>query len=396
MFEKISFATQDIYNVNEPIDIGHLVECLLFYGKTTVIANHSILRQLLKAFGVDNLITLIDEEILDIIYTESNVGVLARTINGVEHHDFGEISSEKFSKQEYIRTLCIDLTGKEGKGRRQARRIENKITASKHDHMILEGTRETILDSNYLNQAARLVLQNLVPEIGSTQDLIFEAERPDKEFIIKTNLDFGAINKLYHQRIPPSHSTITRATVLSHILNSEKEFYFSSALDAELATNPVTNQLGSLKINELLNKTTKSGQVLSNFLDFSLDSTKSIREAINSSQLLIDDIIPVILNSTEFKKWILGKEFDGNLIKEYHQEVIRETPFEKLPGKTTRWGVFTGLGFGADLIATGGIGTAIGVSLGVLDTFFLDKLLTGWKPNQYISDINNLLYEKNT
>ena len=37
-------------------------------------------------------------------------------------------------------------------------------------------------------------------------------------------------------------------------------------------------------------------------------------------------------------------------------------------------------------MATGGIGTAVGLGLGALDTFYLDKLISGWKPNQFIED----------
>jgi hypothetical protein len=44
------------------------------------------------------------------------------------------------------------------------------------------------------------------------------------------------------------------------------------------------------------------------------------------------------------------------------------------------------LGLLADSIATGGVGTAIGLTVGALDTFCLDKLFSGWKPNQFIEE----------
>ncbi|NQU84350.1 MAG: hypothetical protein HQ541_01190, partial [Mariniphaga sp.] len=49
-------------------------------------------------------------------------------------------------------------------------------------------------------------------------------------------------------------------------------------------------------------------------------------------------------------------------------------------------GIFTGAGIIADAVATRGIGTVIGLGLGALDTFYLDKLISGWKPNQFIED----------
>ena len=73
MFEAISFCTQDKVNTTAPIDIGALVECILFYEKTTVIANQAILSQLIKYFCVERLLVLIDEGLLNLVYTESFV-----------------------------------------------------------------------------------------------------------------------------------------------------------------------------------------------------------------------------------------------------------------------------------------------------------------------------------
>jgi ABC-type branched-subunit amino acid transport system permease subunit len=54
--------------------------------------------------------------------------------------------------------------------------------------------------------------------------------------------------------------------------------------------------------------------------------------------------------------------------------------------------VFFGLGLAADAIATGGLGTLTGVALGALDTFYIDKLISGWKPSQFIEeDVKELI-----
>jgi len=47
-----------------------------------------------------------------------------------------------------------------------------------------------------------------------------------------------------------------------------------------------------------------------------------------------------------------------------------------------------------DSLITGGIGTMIGVGLSIADTFILDKLIKGWKPNQYISEVEKFLVNK--
>ena len=154
MFKSITFFNQNTTDVSNPLDIGALVECMLFYGETSVVANQSILKQLFKYFGVDRVIELIEENLLDIIYTETNVGVITRTTNGTEEHDIGQFSSPQHTYQDELRKICIDVIGKAGKGRRTAQRIQGLIKVRKHENIILEGARKSFIDQDYINYSA--------------------------------------------------------------------------------------------------------------------------------------------------------------------------------------------------------------------------------------------------
>ena len=117
-------------------------------------------------------------------------------------------------------------------------------------------------------------------------------------------------------------------------------------------------------------------------------------EAVNKKHIDLDSLIAVLKKSQKFKQWILGIEPEQGLIKSYYAEVTKKTVVDKLPGKSARWGIFTGAGLIADAVATGGFGTAVGLGLGALDTFFLDKLISGWKPNLFIEDDVKKLLQK--
>lgn len=395
MFEAISFCTQDKTNASAPIDIGALVECMLFYEKTTIIADKAILTQLIKYFGIERLLTLIEESLLNISYTETFLGVITTTKGNIQYHNVGEMSSAQHTYQEEIRQICIEVTGRSGRGRRLANKIEDKIRVTKHDHLILEGARRAFLDQNYIDAAAKIVIAEWVPEIGDGSGMIFRTDKTEDGIRVETNLNFSALNASYHKRISPSHSSITPASMLANMLDIERELYFSSTNLSELASSNLSAKLAEAKINYILARTKKSRETLSNFTEFIFRDAKAIREAVNSGHIDLDELLAVLQKSKRFKEWIVKVQPDANLIQNYYEEVTKKTLLDRLPGKGVRWALFTGLGAAADAIATGGMGTMAGVTLGALDTFFIDKLISGWKPNQFIENDVAKLIAKN-
>lgn len=397
MFEAISFLRQNKSDSKNPIDIGSLIECMLFYEKTTIIADHSIITQLLRFFGPDRLTLLIQEDLLNILYTESFVGIRTETKNNIHYYDTVECSSPQHTYQDELRKICIDVTGKEGKGRRLARRLQDKIQVTQHDHLILKGARNSILDQNYVNSAAKIVIKELVPGVGDTSGISFHTDNTDDGIIVGTNINFDALNKLYHKRVSPEHSSLSVAYILSHLLTVEKELYFSSSSLSELASSRLSAKLAEAKIDYVLDRSVKSSETLNRFTEFIFKDAKAIREAVNSGRIDLDELIAVLQKSKRFKKWIVGVKPAADLIKNYHDEVTKGTIIDKLPFKIAKWGLFIGPGIAADIAGAGGVGTATGlVALSALDTFVVDKLFSGWKPNQFIEgDVKKLINKSN-
>jgi hypothetical protein len=122
------------------------------------------------------------------------------------------------------------------------------------------------------------------------------------------------------------------------------------------------------------------------------DEAKMIREAVNRNEIKFEDLVEIFKKAKKFKSWLKNIESDKNLVKEYFKEVTTESIIERLPSKTFRWSLFTGAGFIVDLIAgTPAIGTIGGVGLGAFDSFLLDKLIKGWKPNQFINEVKKVI-----
>jgi hypothetical protein len=369
---------------------------MLFYEKTTVVATQLILAQLIKYFGVERLLVLIEEGLLAIVYTESFIGVITHANENREYHDVIEGSSPQHTYQDELRKICIEVTGRSGKGRRLANKIQDKIYVTGHDQIILQGARKAFLDQEYIGAAAKIVVAEWVPEIGNAQGMIFRTEKTSEGIRVETNLNFSALNAMCQKRISPSRSSITPASILTHILEVEKELYFSSKNLSELASSELSAKLAEAKIDYILAQSTKSREKLSSFTEFLFKDAKAIREAVNSGHIDLDELLKVLQKAKRFKEWIVKVHPDANLIQNYYEEVTKKTMLDKLPGKTTRWALFTGLGLAADAVATGGVGALAGTALGALDTFYIDKLISGWKPNQFIEDEVRKLIDKKT
>ncbi|MCL6415119.1 hypothetical protein MIB92_05610 [Aestuariirhabdus sp. Z084] len=386
MFDRITFATQNKLDGNNPIDLGHLAECMIFYKSTYVIASQGILKQLIKYFGVDGLIELLDSNVLHIIYTESMVGVSTNTEGSRQFYDVVEMSSPQHLYQDVLRKQIVEVTGKAGKGRRLANKIQDKIKVTNHDHSILDGTRHSILNQQYIQTAANLVLNSKLNGSVDLSGLRFQTEKQDRGIVVSTNTNFLILNQVYHKFVPATHSSLTPASILAEVLDLEKELCFASNNVSEIAASQISSTLAKNKFDYIFEQSYKTEEKINNFSDFALDNAQKLRDAVNNKKITAKDVIQIIEKSHKFKSWLTKKSPESDLIKEYYAEVTKETVADKLPGKTARFSVFTGLGLAADATLTGGLGTVAGLSLGALDTFYLDKLLSGWKPNQFIDD----------
>lgn len=397
MFERITFRRQNKENTDRPIDIGLLLEALLFYKKIFVVADTSILRQLLRTFDFDCLNEIIDRGILEILYTETYTAIHTNhQPNGIEFHSPTIFSSPQHTFPVEIRKICTEHAGKEGKGRRCARRLEQKIKVVNHDPSIPEGAKEMLLNNDFLSRSVPELLKAYVPEIGDSHGMLFKTENSEKGIVVATNIDFEKVNTFYHKRIQPSHSSFTPALILAHLYDIETDLYFSSRQLSEIATTPVATKLISAKLEYLARRCSKSAIQKDAFQDFVFKDNKSIREGYNSGQIDLKTVMKIIYDADRFKSWLTKQDIDSDLIKEYYKEITKNSFIDHLPGKSLRWSIFTGLGIASDVFITGGLGTVAGVSLSMLDAFVLDKLIKGWRPNQFVEENLEKLIKKDT
>ena len=117
-----------------------------------------------------------------------------------------------------------------------------------------------------------------------------------------------------------------------------------------------------------------------------LEDARALREAINSGERTFAELRKVLSSAAEFRNRLKNQEPDQELVKAYFREVTKTSWVDKLPTKSVRWSIFTGLGLVVDALGGSGLGTASAVAVSAADAFLLDRLLKGWKPNQFVDD----------
>ncbi len=402
MFDSVIFKKS--LPGNAEVDIGLLAECLVFYNRVHIIANMSMLRNMVNKVGLDTLEYLINNKHISLSFSPALTATRTNAeFTHQETFDYGTvIKLSRGKKEPDYEDLFFEMlekgSEKRGKSRRVGGRILDKIEFIDYEKIvpiekgIPEIARRDLDNNEFTKSAIKLAINHFAPEYKLPQNWDFRVVRHDKGFNIFTNIDLAKLNdsrsKLY---FPDPKSTLTRSILIDTILKANEDLFLSAHYDSEILTNPLNSAIIGLKLKSIIQKTSESANKIELFQNVVISNAKKIREVINSGEKNFNDIIPLLDSCKRFKDWLQEQEPDATLIREYYQAIIASSWIDKLPYKGLRFSILTGAGIVLDSLLTGGISTIICVALGIGDTFLLDKFMKGWKPNQYIDEIEKFL-----
>ncbi len=170
--------------------------------------------------------------------------------------------------------------------------------------------------------------------------------------------------------------------LLGFFLHAKANAYFAADYMAEIVSSPISSSIINMSLSQILLKRENN---LEMFQKIHLDNARAVREAINSGERSFADFLKLLHRADRFKAWLRNGNPDGLLLEEYYRAATSESWIDRLPTKSVKF-VFTALGGAAAdlLLPTGGLGTAVGAGLGAINSLLLDRLLKGWKPNQFV------------
>lgn len=375
------------------LDIGNLAEALLFYQTTHLLLREGQITELTQAIGIDTLLALVEDGHGQIKVVRNIPATHASNTQGERIYDYVVVEAlrsdgELRSPKEIITAAFLKATGRPGKSRRAAERflrvgsVLDINEGQPEKEWISELARKDIEDPAYVRSAIGAVLTVLLGG-SSPLDWQFEINRTPEGLRIKSNLDFAAITARHRSLFGGSHE-ISPAIIADFLHQATVDLVLAGRLKSELRSSKISSEILKLRLKGTFERAGLQNQgELQLFQDYVLDG-RAIGEVIRSGARKFDEYLKFLDSTRKFKDWIANQPNDTQLLKQYIKDLSKESWLERLPAKYTRFAIFTSAGFAVDAVIPTGIGTGVGLTLGVVDTFLLDRMLGGWKPNQFI------------
>lgn len=388
MFEKICIKSKEFNS--RKIDIAFLVETMLFYGKVQILVHKQEITTLLQFFGEDLLAELINAGRVELHVRENILGVM----------DFpeGKFGVQLFSNpKETFSSILYQAhrvsVNNSTKNLAFSDKFSKITTPFKYENDVVGQIKNDFCNSDFLNKTFPLYINSIVPEYKIPDELNVEINNEKQmnkpfgdidAFSMSTNLDLKGINTLI-KKINPTQEINLSGYFLS-LAESKGDIYIASTFESELVTSELYSKFIAIQLDEIVRKRFSSQQNINLFEECVLENCHKIGEAFVNGIIIKKDLLTILANADKFRGWLSTVEEDKNIINEYRKAVVKESKLDKLPGKTVRFAIFQGIGLGVDLLGASGLGTVAMAGINVLDSFFLDKILKGWKPNQFIDN----------
>lgn len=385
MFESVSFARDGI--IGGSVDFGQLAEALVFYQEVHFLADQETFAALVRTCGSDVVLELCQMGNLKIHYSENTTAVGTHDISTpLERHGLVTIKAQGQNFLNHATKFLEEFCGPSGRGfNKTLRSFQKVVTPFEYPKSTLERLQSDLTERDYIRATVRGLLSALVPEYIQPDPLLFDIIVGDAgEFRVETNIDFVEANVSYHKRVSAKDASLSSAFILACLLSTRSNLEMASGLSSDLALGPMSSVVSANRLASLVNIHDKNQQAIERFAELVVNDSRAIAQAVNNRQRTFVDVLRLVQQGAKFKDWLRKQGTSTDLNQEYCREVSRVDWAEKLPPKSVRWLLINlaGWAIGAAVSPTIAPLTALGIS--AADMFLLDKLLKGWRPNQFI------------
>lgn len=388
MFQKITIKDNSLGE--QKLDIGSLAEALLFYKEVHLLSDKNTFPELLKFCGIENVIKLIKEERLQLSVRENIIGSMMFPIDKDEKYNVDVFSSDSVTQRTIIYQGLQEILRNSTKSIKYTDIFLELTNPHRYDKSVVDEIRTDFENTEYLKKGFITCLGEYLPDYtinidGLVVELIKDSSfGPFDAYTLNTNLNFDELNAEFKKLNPNIGYSISPGSIILNIAEARGDIHLSSNLDSELMTRGIYSRLIQLKMEDIYKTYFLKQENIGVFQDFYLEDFKPVGNTIKEGHKSFSEFIEVLVKADKFKDWLSKVDEDRGVIKEYYSTISKETWIDKLPSKWARFAIFEGAAMLLDAVATGGIATIAATALGAADTFLLDKVVKGWKPNHFV------------
>jgi hypothetical protein len=385
MFESVCIRRQQPLYTSKPLDLSFLAEAMLFYQHIHLIADIDILQQLAFELGPALVNEFIEEGHLKVSYLERRPAISkfsAEAIRAGEFYHPISVGNEKghWRLEKVAPEIFSKAAGGPGYGRQFGRRFAELVPtldSLDFDREIYPAIQADFTGTLYVEQAIAQLLRAVAPAYQLPQDYRFQISREGELFQVDTNIDFRQANESFNQIWHVVGEFLSTSALLLYLIEVRRDLFFAARENMELATQPGNAAIIDVKFREILKAHAKSEHNIEAFQELVLANGHEIGESIKMGYRTWHDLLILLKDARRFKTWLQQTDAGASLIFEYNKALERETWIGTLPAKVLRFLIFTAAGYVVPPLAAIGLSGA--------DAFLFDRLLGGWRPNQFVN-----------
>lgn len=371
-----------------PISAGHIAEALLYYRKVHLFVDRGTLFNLIKQVGAGRILTLLRRAELSAVYCEEMLATHTASAGVSQFHNYVAITLAGHEGVGQLKTSLERLRyelERQGIPKTEAKRFSRAfldlvpVRKFSGDHFlrggIADAAKSDLLDIEYAGKAIRKAIAVIPGGYIVPDELKFEVINSDRGVFVFTNIDLESINRRRAQAVP-TVEPLTIAHLLSNILDARADLALASFYGGDFVTSAVTSSIIQVRHAEFLRRSKLNRDSRSQFTEVVLPDSPSLAEVIDSGERSIEDFLDLLDRAARFKEWLIAVNPDEGLIRTYMRDVSSEGWVQRLPAKSLRYVLTLGLE------ATNPV---VGLVAGFVDNFVVEKLLSGWRPNHFVS-----------
>lgn len=370
------------------ITLGAIAEALLFYQNTRVVIGGGTLVSLAKAGSIGDVVALVREGRLQAVHCEETLATASNSHGASTAYDFGAFMmvghgddrAKNRTERIEIGLRQNGLDARIAKAHAQAFAAAVPLKSLNKDDYVRGGitnaARGDLRDMSMLKGLLRAGLAAVPGGYDAGDTLHAEFIQSDLGYFLFTNIDFEGVNKR-RASMSPVAEPLTPAYLLNLIQESRADLHLAAFYGGDFVTTAENSALVRWRQAHLLNRADLNREARKQFSELVLADYPSIRDVIDNGERSFSEFRKLLDKAQKFKTWLAKSNPDQKLVSQYIESLKADTWADKAPVKAIRYLFSLGAG-AAD--PTGGIAS------GAADTFLIDKLLKGWRPNHFVDD----------